>query len=195
MSISPRTAPTENASALVDAIAARLIALRAERGWSASALARRAGMAKSTLTQLEQGNGNPGIETLWALAAALGVPFADLLTGEEPPVQVVRANQGTTTQGENADYRARLMARLQSTRQQSLYHLDIAPAARHDARPHPPGTSEHLIVTAGGLTAGPQNAPVTLAVGDYLRFAADVDHTYVADATTGASAILIIAYA
>ena len=50
-------------------------AIRRERlqsGMSVSDLARRAGVAKSTLSQLESGLGNPSIETLWALATALG---------------------------------------------------------------------------------------------------------------------------
>ena len=57
-------------------------ALRRERdraGISQTELARRAGLAKSTLSQLEAGPGNPSIETLWALGVALGVPFSRLI--------------------------------------------------------------------------------------------------------------------
>jgi len=45
---------------------------------SLSALAAKAGLAKSTLSQLEGGKGNPNVETLWALATALGIPFSSL---------------------------------------------------------------------------------------------------------------------
>ncbi|HEY0003157.1 MAG TPA: helix-turn-helix transcriptional regulator, partial [Actinoplanes sp.] len=51
-------------------------ALRRERervGVSIAELARRAGIAKSTLSQLEAGTGNPSVETRWALAVGLGV--------------------------------------------------------------------------------------------------------------------------
>ena len=42
-----------------------------EKLWTISLteLARRAGLAKSTLSQLEAGTGNPSIETLWSLIA------------------------------------------------------------------------------------------------------------------------------
>ena len=40
---------------------------RARAALSLTELARRAGIAKSTLSQLENGTGNPSIETLWAL--------------------------------------------------------------------------------------------------------------------------------
>lgn len=50
------------------------VAVKRERGRigiSVSELAKRAGIAKSTLSQLESGSGNPSLETLWALAMAL----------------------------------------------------------------------------------------------------------------------------
>src|SRR3954452_462921 len=65
-------------------------ALRRERervGVSIAELARRAGVAKSTLSQLEAGSGNPSIETLWSL----GVPFSRLVEPPAPSVRVIRA--------------------------------------------------------------------------------------------------------
>ena len=55
-------------------IAAIAAALRSERersGMTLSEAARRAGIAKSTLSQLESGTGNPSVETLWALAVGI----------------------------------------------------------------------------------------------------------------------------
>ena len=47
---------------------ARSIRRERERvGLSLSELAKQAGIAKSTLSQLESGTGNPSVETLWAL--------------------------------------------------------------------------------------------------------------------------------
>ena len=74
-------------------------ALRRERhrsGLSLSEVARRAGVAKSTLSQLEAGTGNPSLETLWALCVALDIPFSRLLDPPRPAVQVIRAGEGLT---------------------------------------------------------------------------------------------------
>src|SRR5690242_11606233 len=65
----PAGTPT---SAPLAAIAAALRRERARAGLSLTELARRAGVAKSTLSQLESGLGNPSVETLWALGVALG---------------------------------------------------------------------------------------------------------------------------
>lgn len=70
------------------------MSIRRERertGLSMTELAKRAGIAKSTLSQLESGTGNPSVETLWALGVALDVPFSRLVDPPRPVVKVIRA--------------------------------------------------------------------------------------------------------
>src|SRR5260370_1172463 len=54
-------------------IAASIRRERDRAGLSLTELARRAGISKSTLSQLESGARNPSVETLWALGAPLGL--------------------------------------------------------------------------------------------------------------------------
>ncbi len=69
----------------LDWIAAALRRERTRAGLSLSELAKRAGIAKSTLSQLEGAGGNPGMETLWALAVALGCRSARCWSPRRPP--------------------------------------------------------------------------------------------------------------
>src|ERR1700692_2472810 len=83
-----------------DVIAANLHRLRLTRRLSLAALAARADVAKATLANLEQGRGNPTIETLWSLALGLGVAFSDLLEDQrETTTVVVRGQQGARVLG------------------------------------------------------------------------------------------------
>ena len=93
--------PSEWAFADVgEVIAVNLHRLRTARRLSLAALAARADVAKATLANLEQGRGNPTIETLWSLALALGVAFSDLLEDRrETTTVVVRAQQGPRVRG------------------------------------------------------------------------------------------------
>ena len=73
---------TENADSTRAPLAVIASSLQRERrrvGLSLAEVARRAGVAKSTLSQLESGTGNPSLETLWALSVALDVPFGQLV--------------------------------------------------------------------------------------------------------------------
>src|ERR1700720_3933654 len=93
-------APEQAFADVGDVIAANLRRLRPARRMSLATLASRADVAKATLANLEQGRGNPTIETLWSLALGLGVAFSDLLEDRrETTTAVVRAQQaprGTT---------------------------------------------------------------------------------------------------
>lgn len=51
----------------------RIKALRTERGWVLKELAPRAGISISYLSEIERGNVNPSLDTLQAIAGALGV--------------------------------------------------------------------------------------------------------------------------
>src|ERR1700756_5901899 len=72
-------APDQAFADVGEVIAANLRRLRTARRMSLATLAARADVAKATLANLEQGRGNPTIETLWSLALGLGVAFSDLL--------------------------------------------------------------------------------------------------------------------
>src|ERR1700758_1549297 len=115
-------------------IAANLHRLRTARRMSLATLAARADVAKATLANLEQGRGNPTIETLWSLALGLGVAFSDLLEDRrETTSVVVRAQQGArvrgSTQGGKLDLR--LVDRLQRGGLVEGFHLFLPPPARH----------------------------------------------------------------
>src|SRR5579859_7107411 len=88
--------PTAPSKAPLEVIAASLRRERRRSGLSLTEVARRAGIAKSTLSQLESGAGNPSLETLWAICVALGMPFSRLLDPPRPAVTVIRAGEGPT---------------------------------------------------------------------------------------------------
>ncbi|MGH3647316.1 MAG: helix-turn-helix domain-containing protein [Micromonosporaceae bacterium] len=156
-------------------------ALRRERervGLSLSELAKRAGIAKSTVSQLEAGTGNPSVETLWALGVALGVPFSQLVAPGTPPVRVVRAGEGPTVPSEEASFTGTLLAACPPGARRDLYVVTIEPGTPRRAQPHIRGSVEHLLVMAGRMRTGPLDELVELGPGDYASFPGDVPHLY-----------------
>jgi transcriptional regulator with XRE-family HTH domain len=181
----------ENAG--VKALAANLRRLRGAQGRSLSDLARASGVAKATLSELEAARGNPTLDTLQALATALGVPFGDLLVSEGPePVVVVRADEGTFVPGTENDLR--LIIRLPGPQPVELYEATFPPRARRTSGAHGPGTREHVLVLRGALRTGPADRPVALRGGDLAAFAADEVHVYEAG-PRGARALLVMQWA
>lgn len=168
----------ERTEAPLAAIAASLRRERERVGLSLTEVARRAGLAKSTLSQLEAGTGNPSIETLWALGVALGVPFSQLVEPPAPRVSVVRAGAGTRIEAEHAAYTATLLATGSPHARRDVYRIEQEPGTVRAAEAHVPGSVEHVVVASGRLRCGPAGATTDLGPGDYASFRGDEAHTY-----------------
>ncbi len=162
----------------ISIIAKSLVRERLRTGLSLAEIARRAGIAKSTLSQLEAGNGNPSIETLWSLCVALDIPFARLLEPQAIRTQVIRRGEGTKVIAELANYQATLLATCPPGARRDIYFLDAQPGADRISQPHPPGSIEHIIVTRGRAMVGLMEAPEELNEGDYICYPADLPHIF-----------------
>jgi transcriptional regulator with XRE-family HTH domain len=159
-------------------IASSLQRERRRAGLSLAEVARRAGIAKSTLSQLESATGNPSIETLWALSLALDVPFSRLVEPSRPKVQVIRAGEGATVASERADYVTTLLASCPPHARRDIYLVAVQPGAPRESEPHMPGVIEHVVLSTGRALVGIAEDPVELAPGDYMAYPGDVAHVF-----------------
>ncbi|MEO6504267.1 MAG: helix-turn-helix domain-containing protein [Jatrophihabitantaceae bacterium] len=160
----------------LERIAAAVRRERARLGMSMSELAKRAGVSKSTLSQLESGVGNPSVETLWALSTALDVEISRLLDAPRPRVAVLRRGDGVPLQSERSSYVASLLATCPPHARRDVYLVSAEPGAPRESEPHAPGTLEHVVVGAGRALIGTAEDPVELGPGDYISYPGDVRH-------------------
>ena len=71
-------------------VAGNIRRLREERGLTMEELARLSGVSRSMLAQVERGEGNPTLSTLWKLSNGMKVPFHALTMSPKAPYEVVR---------------------------------------------------------------------------------------------------------
>ncbi|MEQ3549958.1 XRE family transcriptional regulator [Pseudonocardia nematodicida] len=172
------------------------LAIRRERerlGISSAELARRAGIAKSTLSQLEAGTGNPSVETLWAIAVVADVPFSALVDPPASSIRVVRAHERPAVRSEDSPFTGALLSACPPGARRDVHVITSEPGEPRRADPHLPGTIEHLVVASGRWSAGPDGEEVDLDPGDYLTFPGDRPHAYRAH-SPGATAVLVMEY-
>jgi transcriptional regulator with XRE-family HTH domain len=181
----------QRAKAPLDTIAAAVRREREKAGLSLSEVAKRAGIAKSTLHQLEGGTGNPSVETLWALGVALNVPFARLVAPDPTAPRVIRAGEGPALRSEQSDYVGTLLATCPPGARRDLYLITFGPGAVRRAEAHIPGSVEHVLVLSGAVRVGPVDATVELGPRDYATFAGDVPHLYEALAADTALSLVM----
>ncbi|MFF7980665.1 helix-turn-helix domain-containing protein [Streptomyces sp. NPDC007901] len=163
-----------------NAVVARNVRLlREQRGLSLAELARRAGLAKQTLSNLEQGTGNPTVDTLFSIATALGVPVTRLVAEREQVITVQRGDEVVWEQ--HGRYESRSLDHIYGSGVIENYVVRIgrhSDGADMPSEPHPVGTLEHLYVISGKVRVGPVDSPLELGEGDFARYPGDRPHVY-----------------
>lgn len=152
---------------------------------SAAELARRAGLSKATLSQLEAGQGNPTINTLAAVAVALAIPLSDLV------------DQSTTREDihlpaepvESTRISRRPLDRIPAGSTAEAWELSMPPHQAFDGVPHVAGTVESLFVVDGSITITTAQLVYELGTRDYLSFNGEQPHSY---ATGDAAAVVLV---
>jgi transcriptional regulator with XRE-family HTH domain len=168
-------------------------AVRREReraGVSAAELARRSGVSKATISQIEAGSANPNVETLWAIATALGAPFAALVEDRESEPTLIRARDGHGVRAAGSAYEALLLSAAAPNVRRDLYLLRAEPGSPRLSDAHPTGTTEHEVLLSGSARVGPRDSPFDLEPGDYLCYPGDAAHVFEA-LVAGTSAVLV----
>lgn len=194
-------AKNESAVALRNAglttlMAANVRRLRNDLQWSLETLAQQSGVSKAMLSQIEQARSAPSINILWKIAAALDVPFAALLSHRaEKPIAVIRRIDMKPLSSHKGDFISRALFPLDNPRRVEFYELVLAPRCKEEAEPHPPGTTENIVVSSGRLVVSIGNHTQQLQEGDSVFFLADTPHTYENPTAQKVKAYLVMTYA
>jgi transcriptional regulator with XRE-family HTH domain len=155
--------------------------VREGQGLTLTDVATTAGISAGMLSRLETGHVTPSLETLIALAKALGVRPALLLQevgGDEEGAQRVPAGQGleVVRRGTRRGHTYHLLAAQRGPRKAFEPFLvtltdksELFPGFQH------PGT-EFIYILAGSLTYRHGSHSYPLAPGDSLSFRGDVPH-------------------
>ncbi|MGC4962949.1 helix-turn-helix domain-containing protein [Gordonia sp. DT218] len=162
------------------AVGSRIAALRADRGLSLSELARRAAIGKGSLSEIEAGQRNPTLDTLYAVAGPLGVPLTALL-GEDA---------GTEGSGEFLHAQILHVEHHPDGATTEVFWLRILPGGVRTSPAHGAGVTENVHVVTGALEAGRAGTERHAEPGETLQWISDVEHTY--RSRTGATAVLTI---
>jgi len=178
------------------AVGVNLRRLRSKRGLSLQRLAQRSGVSRAMLGQIELGRSAPTINLLWKVARALDVTFSALITQEdEIAPRVLTAESAKRLTNQHGTFSSRALFPFDEPRRNEFYELRLKAGGEEQAHPHPPGTSENLVVTAGALEIRLEESVYRLKSGDAIVFTADVPHTYSNPGTVDALIYLVMTYA
>lgn len=153
-------------------LAARLAALRQERGWSLGELAGASGISRATLSRLERGETSPTAALLGRLCTAYGRTMSRLLAEvEAEPPQLIRARQQPVWTDAETGFRRQSVSPPASGYSTELV-LGELPAGAGIAYDAPPGPNleHHVTVLEGVLDLTIEDVAHRLEAGDCLRY-------------------------
>jgi transcriptional regulator with XRE-family HTH domain len=171
-------------------LARNLASLRHSRGLTQAALAKTAGLPRSTIANLESGEGNPSLTVLAKVATELGVPIDELLSSPRAKVRKWRADElPSQTRGRGVTQRALVP---EPVPEEMLVMMELAPGAAMAGTPHLPGTREYFSCLEGAVTIFVAGERYDVASGEVLAFPGNTPHSYRNTGTARAMGISVV---
>lgn len=175
-------------------LARNLVSLRHTRALTQDALAKAAAVPRSTVANLESGEGNPSLAVLVKVARALGVPIDELLASPRAMVRHWPADEvAVRSKGRGVSIRALVP---EPVPEEMMDVMDFEPGAVMGGTPHLPGTREFFTCLDGRVNLMVAGERYELAAGDVLAFPGNLPHSYQnADALKPARGISVVVLA
>ena len=177
-----------------DALANNLQKIREERNLSLDKLSEMTGVSKSMLRQIEIGQSNPTIATIWKIANGLRIPFSALLKEQTQDVTLRSFKSDDPLKGETEGYRLYPLLSFTPERPFETYYVEMEPGTSLDAEPHQGNAEEHVFVLGGKIKIFVEENSYILTREQYLSFQADCVHRYQNVGEDTVLAIMLISY-
>jgi len=159
-------------------ISENLKKLREEKRLSLDKVSQMTGVSKSMLGQIERGESNPTIATMWKIANGLKVSFTYFLNQIENDVLIITEKEISAIEECNGKYRAYPFFPYEDERRFEMYKIEVEKGCYLKAEPHGEKTCEFITVFDGELTITVGEDEYTVKAGDSIKFRADKPHSY-----------------
>ncbi|GAS81509.1 helix-turn-helix domain-containing protein [Paenibacillus amylolyticus] len=160
-------------------LAQNLKQLREQRKLSLDKVAEMSGISKTMLGQIERGESNPSIATVWKIANGLKISFTALIHEPKSDATVVTVDDIQVLMEDGGRVRIYPYFSFEEGRRFEIYMMEMDPKSELKAEPHIEGTEEFITVFEGKVTIRVGTEEYTVNQGESIRFGADKPHAYV----------------
>ena len=160
-------------------IAVNLKELRRERNLTLGQLSKMSGISKAMLSDIEKGDSNPTINTIWKIAGGLNVPYTKLIDGIEKETTVVRRSEATMQTGETDGYRVYCYFRSTPVRNFELFYVELDGGCANTSIGHTDKAQEYIYIISVELVIHTEIMDYTLHEGEAFVFVSSISHTYI----------------
>lgn len=156
----------------------RLKDIRNKRNLSLDEVTKLTGVSKAMLGQIERGQSNPTVSTLWKIATGLKVSFSLFIDENQDDLKVICQNDIDPIIENNNNMRLYPIFPFDANKGFEIFTIELEPNCNHISTPHSEGVEEYIIVTEGQIEMEIDNKNFILQKGNSIRFIANKPHTY-----------------
>ncbi|MBU3111302.1 helix-turn-helix domain-containing protein [Clostridium lacusfryxellense] len=151
---------------------------RKSKGYSLDKVSEMTGVSKGMLAQIEKGETNPSISTLWKIANGLHISSTFLLEAEPDDLVIIKKNEFTPITEGNDKLSVFPTFAFDFNKKFEVLVVDLEVGCVHCSEPHENGAEEYIYVSKGDFELTIQGNSYNLNEGDSIKFLADKSHEY-----------------
>lgn len=152
--------------------------IRKQKGLSLDKAAQLTKVSKGMLHQIERGDIQPTVTTVWKIATGLHISFSALLKDDETSVSIVTRKDVPDVTEDNGRCKLYLLFPFDPQTRFEMYTIILDPAGSYHSTPHNEGVYEYITVVSGVFQIQIKDETYTLHDGQSVRFAGNVPHRY-----------------
>lgn len=152
--------------------------IRNKRNLSLDEVTKLTGVSKAMLGQIERGQSNPTVSTLWKISTGLKVSFSLFIDENHDDLNVISQNDINPILEDNNKMRLYPIFPFDANKGFEIFTIELESDCNHMSTPHSDGVEEYIIVTEGKIEMDIDNKKFTLQKGNSMRFTANKPHTY-----------------
>ena len=171
-----------------------LQAIREDRNLSLDKLAELTGVSKSMLRQIEIGQSNPTITTIWKITHGLKIPFSALLKEHAKRTRLKSLKDEPPLSRDPVGYRIYPLVSFDPEQPFEIQYAEIGPGIRFDSEPHPGNAEEYVFVLNGEIVIDDGEHKSRVERDQFLHFQADCPHSYINFEKVTTTILMLISY-
>lgn len=152
--------------------------IREERKLSLDKVADLTGVSKSMLGQIERGDSNPTITTVWKIANGLKISFSALMNDNDTRPIILSKNDVEPIMEDNGKFRVYPYFPYDDRRHFEMHVVEVCKGGYLCSEAHLEGTEEYITVFQGEMTVRVDGEEYIVRTGESIKFNADKNHIY-----------------
>lgn len=159
-------------------IGSKLKDIRTKRNLSLDNVAKLTNVSKAMLGQIERGQSNPTVSTLWKISTGLKVSFSSFVDEKSDDLEIIYQDNIDPLVEDNNRMKLYPIFPFDNNRGFEIFTIELEPGCNHISTPHNDDVEEYVIVTEGKLELIVNDKSFTLRKGNSIKFMGNSSHSY-----------------